>query len=256
MRYGSSSRTLYFGGNKVEGELIIPDSVTTIPSCAFYGCTWLTSIVIPDSVTSIGGWTFNGCTGLTSVTIPESVTSIGGGAFDNTAWYDNQPDGLVYAGKIAYKYKGTMPENTSITIKDGTLGICNSAFQNCTGLISITIPESVTSIDNLAFSGCTGLTSITIPDSVTSIGNGTFVNCTELTNVTIGSGVTSIANLAFFGCTKLTSITFEDTSSWYRTDNRSDWENKSGGTLTDISSATTNATYFTSTYDNFYWYKK
>ena len=42
----------------------------------------LTSITIGNSVTSIGSWAFDGCSGLTSVTIPNSVTSIGSSAFD------------------------------------------------------------------------------------------------------------------------------------------------------------------------------
>ena len=120
------------------------------------------SITIPNSVTSIGEEAFRGCTGLTSVTIPNSVTSIGYSAFHSTAWYDNQPDGLVYAGNVAYKYKGTMPDNTSVTIKEGTVGITPSAFDGCTGLTSITIPNSVTSIGTGAFFYCTGLTSMTV----------------------------------------------------------------------------------------------
>lgn len=63
----SRSRTLYIGGNKVEGELIIPDSVMSIPSYAFYGCTGLTSVTIPESVTSIGEWAFLDCTKLTTI---------------------------------------------------------------------------------------------------------------------------------------------------------------------------------------------
>ena len=92
--------------------VIIEDGVTYIGSYAFYGCTGLTSVTIPDSVTSIGSNSFYGCTGLTSITIPDSLANIEGDAFNNTAWYNNQPDGMVYAGRVAYKYKGTMPDNT------------------------------------------------------------------------------------------------------------------------------------------------
>ncbi|MGN1112848.1 MAG: leucine-rich repeat protein, partial [Acutalibacteraceae bacterium] len=212
----------------------IPDSVTSIWGGAFSGCTGLTSITIPDSVTSIGYNAFSGCTGLTSVTIPDSVTSIGDDAFYNTAWYDNQPDGLVYAGKVAYNYKGTMPDNTEIILKDGTLGIAANAFENCTGLTSITIPDSVSSIDTYTFRGCTSLTSITIPDSVTNIGYSAFSNTAwynnqpdglvymgnlayeykgempENTEIVLKDGTTGIVNRAFSRCTGLTSITIPD----------------------------------------------
>ena len=67
-----------------------------------------------------------------------------------------------------------MPDNTSITIEDGTLVISAGAFYGCTGLTSVTIPNSVTNIGGSAFSGCSSLTSIEIPNSVTSIGENAF----------------------------------------------------------------------------------
>ena len=142
-------------------DVVIPNSVTRIESQVFSECHNLRSIVIPNSVTSIGGEAFCYCNSLTCVVIPNSVTSIGGGAFVGTAWYDNQPDGIVYAGKVLYKYKGTMPANTSIVVKEGTLGIAGSAFRSCSGLKSIVIPNSVTNIGNGTFEGCSGLTSVT-----------------------------------------------------------------------------------------------
>ena len=197
----------YKGTMPSNTSIVLKEGTLGIAGFAFYWCKGLTSITIPDSVTSIGGSAFDFCTGLTSITIPDSVTSIGGGAFDGTAWYNNQSVGLVYAGKVAYKYKGTMPSNTSIVLKEGTLGIADYAFYNCTGLTNITIPDSVTSIGYRAFYGCTGLTSITIPDSVTSIDSSAFRDCTGLTNITIPDSVTSIGYRAFYGCTGLTSIT-------------------------------------------------
>ena len=179
---------------------------TSIANYTFTDCTAMTSITIGNSVTSIGYYAFYNCTGLTSIVIPNSVTSIGNYAFGGTAWYNNQPDGLVYAGKVAYKYKGTMPSGTSIVLKEETKGIADSAFGGCSGLTNIIIPNSVTSIGEQAFYNCTGLTSVTIPDSVISIDDSAFNNCTSLTSVTIGNSVTTIGNSAFENCTSLTSI--------------------------------------------------
>ena len=188
-------------------SITIPDSVTSIGRAAFEDCTSLTSITIPNSVTSIGSSAFYTCTSLKSITIPDSVISIGSSAFYETAWLNDQTDGLVYAGKVAYIYKGEMPENTSIVLKDGTKEIADSALSKCTGLKSITIPDSVTSIGWSAFSYCTSLTSVTIPNGVTSIAHRAFSGCISLERITIPDSVTSIDNEAFFGCESLTNIT-------------------------------------------------
>ena len=180
--------------------ITIPESVTSIGESAFAGCSSLTAITIPEGVTCIGYSAFSYCSSLTSITIPESVTSIGNGAFESTAWYDNQPNGVIYAGNVLYKYKGTMPANTSVEVREGTVGISPSAFNGCISLTSITIPEGVTSIGNSTFDGCYSLTAITIPESVTEIGVGAFYGCRSLTFITIPEGVTEIGEIAFRGC--------------------------------------------------------
>jgi len=59
-------------------EIIIPSSVTSIETGAFYNCTSLTEITIPNSVTSIGNSVFVNCSSLESINIDNTEGSISG----------------------------------------------------------------------------------------------------------------------------------------------------------------------------------
>ena len=191
-----------FDGCSSLTSIIIPSSVTSIDEDAFDGCTSLKSIIIPNSVTSIRSRAFRDCSNLTSIKIPDSVTSIGSDVFLNTPWYENQPDGIVYAGKVAYKYKGECPKDIALT--EGTISIASDAFRGCENLTSIVIPDSVKSIDGNAFYECNSLINIAIPESVISIGDEAFRSCTSLKSIIIPSSVTDIAYNPFVGCNNLT----------------------------------------------------
>lgn len=166
-------------------------------------------LVIEDGVTSIADRAFQDCSTLASISIPESVTSIEGEAFKGTAWYDSQPDGLVYAGMVAYHYKGEL-QSPNITLKEGTTGIGAYAFANYYDLASITIPSSVKRIGSLAFSYCYSLNSVKIPNSVTDIESWAFSYCEGLTSLTISNSVTKIKKYSFAGCKSLTSLTIPE----------------------------------------------
>ncbi len=214
-------------------SISIPDSVKFIGASAFENCASLASVTFGNSVEVIGSYAFEDCTSLTSVTLPDSVERLSENAFAdcnslaeikfgnglkyinpnaiyNTAWYINQPDGIIYTGKVACEYKGTMPSGASIIIKDGTLVIADEIFYGCSGLVSVTIPESVTMIGDRAFYNCQKLTTIKIPSKVTYIGKGAFYDCYALTSVNIPDGITSIEQDTFYYCYSLTSITIPD----------------------------------------------
>ncbi len=158
-------------------KVTIKGEISSIGQFAFSDNSNLESIDIPNSVTEIEYRAFRNCGNLLNIEIPDSVETIGGYVFDtkesreeNTAWYDSQNDGVVYAGKVLYKYKGEMPEKSTISVEDGTKGIAVFAFEFQEGLKEIQLPNTLTNIGDYAIYGCESMTEIHIPQSVTEIG--------------------------------------------------------------------------------------
>ena len=136
-------------------------------------------MTIPDSVTSIGSSAFSGCTGLTSVTIPDSVTSIGSGAFTGCNNIIRTSKGICYVDNWVIDVI-----NNSITTAEfekNTKGIADWSFQGC-NISDIIIPNSVKFIGKEAFRS-SALRSVTIGISVECIGSQAFANCSLLSSV-------------------------------------------------------------------------
>lgn len=164
-----------------------------------------------------------------------------------TVWYQQQPDGVYYAGNVAAGCKGNGP----ITLRDGTVGIGGGAFRLRKDLTAIEFPASLLMISDDAFGG-SGLTEVTIPvtlqyyfgafgscyrlekvvfqEGITEItgtvsgsgvkevvlpttleviGEKAFMHCEELQHITLPGNVKTIEDLAFYG-SGLTSITLNE----------------------------------------------
>ena len=200
-----SDRT--FNGCDSLESVEISKNVKSIGSNAFCWCKALDNVTIPDSVTSIGDNAFSYCSGLNNISIPDSVEFAGRNIFNGTPWLNNQA-GLVYVGKVAYKYIGEMPADTEINLKDGTTYIGAEAFKNCS-LSKITMPDTVKSIGNGAFYK-TNISEIKLSKSLTTIGSDVFYGCTSLKSVDVPESVTSIGDNFCSGCTTLESVVLPD----------------------------------------------
>lgn len=227
--------------SEISGHIEIPSKVTnrskefvvrSIKGLAFSDCYNITSLSIPATIKEIGWDAFKNCTNLIDLIIlcktPLAFLSV----FQETAWYDNLPDGPVYIGTMLAGIKGEIPE--ILNVKEGTTAICKhalagwfdltkiflpnsvtfigeGAFDGCIGLTSIIIPNSVTTIESFAFYDCSGLKSITFSQSLKRIEPSTFGRCSNLTSAIIPHSVMSIGDHAFSGCSSLSNVSIPNT---------------------------------------------
>lgn len=145
-------------------NLINEKIVKNIHSYCFSSKDKIQSITIPNSVISIGSGAFSGCSGLTKVNIT-----------DLAAWFkitfDNE-----YANPLYYAHHLYLnnTELTEITIPNSITKINANVLAGASSITSITIPSSVTSIGDYAFSNCSAMQRIFIPRNVTVIENYSF----------------------------------------------------------------------------------
>lgn len=168
----------------VPGSVTIAAGVAAIPSGAFKGCATLTSIDIPDTVTSLGTHIFYGCSALTSVTIGGGITALPDSTFQSCTSLTSViiPDTVMSLGIQVFEYCISL---TSVKLPATITVLPDYTFADCRSLSTITIPNSVTSIDTQVFAGCASLTSLTIPNTVASLGLYMLAGCTDLRTLTI-----------------------------------------------------------------------
>ncbi len=231
-----------FYGNKLS-SVVLPNSVTSIGTWAFTGCSNLSSVSLSENLTSIGAYAFHGCSNLTSITIPSSVTTIGMHAFyecnklknvyitDIKAWCQvncvdryssplsnygtslylegekltqiSLPEGLTQIRKYTFLNCSSL---TDVVFPNSVRTVEESAFEGCKNLKKLILPNSVTRIEQWAFVGCSSLTNITLPDCVSHIGYGAFSNCSSLRDIGLPENLQIISEHAFSGCSALTNI--------------------------------------------------
>lgn len=184
---------------------------TVVPSCALPledafrdTCVVLRKVVICDGVTAIPSRAFKGCTNVDSIGIPASVVSIGYDSFSSTAWWVNQPDGLVIQDGCCIGIKGVCPSNVEIPF--GVRLIAGGAFEQCDTLVGVSIPDGVVTIGSSAFAYCGNLTTVDIPQSVVRIGYDAFWHCSKLYSVVLPAGLTEIEEAVFDGCCELALV--------------------------------------------------
>lgn len=147
-------------------SIVLPLSVTSIGSSAFYGCINLNSINIPSSVKFIRNLAFYSCTGLAIINIPASVNLIDNTAFNNCSGmitvdennkFYSAIDGALFNKNQTILIKCPVSKKGEFTIPSSVSTIQNSAFADCNRLLEVTIPSSVNSIGGNAFAWCMNL---------------------------------------------------------------------------------------------------
>ena len=200
--------TVTYAGAPGKSAVELSDNVFIVGSGAFKN-TSIVTVSLPDSLITMGSGVFTGCTNLASLNIPEGVTTIA----DSFCKGCTSLKTVKLSSKTESIQKSAFDGCTSLqTIDVGTslVTIGDSAFNGCSSLTSFTMPNSVITLGGKAFQNCNKLVTVVMSPSVQSVPGYTFYNCSSLTSISIGNSAESIGDSAFAGCINLKTVKMPD----------------------------------------------
>ena len=184
------------GGSNSLNRIVLPDTLKSIGSNAFYGCKYLSgSLIIPEGVTEIRRGAFKGCTGLNGIlSLPSTLKKLGNRGED-----DMSDEGTDYYGGV---FQDCRNLTGNLILPDNLELIRGYCFSGCSGLYGeLRLPAKLKRMGNCAFSSCSGFTgSLSIPQGITALPSEAFHNCGFNGTLTLHNGITNIANDAFANC--------------------------------------------------------
>ena len=184
------------GGSNSLNRIVLPDTLKSIGSNAFYGCKYLSgSLIIPEGVTEIKRGAFNGCIGLNGVlSLPSTLKKLGNRGED-----DMGDEGTDYYGGV---FQNCRNLTGNLILPDNLELIRGYCFSGCSGLYGeLRLPAKLKRMGNCAFSYCSGFSgSLSIPQGITALPSEAFHNCGFNGTLTLHDGITNIANDAFADC--------------------------------------------------------
>ena len=116
-------------------EVILPNTLTVIPSDAFYLCESLSVASLPDTITSIGNRAFYGCSALSDVLLT-NVATISETAFRDCGLVNVNLPSVTTMGSYAFRNNKQMQH---LSIGDKVTSIGSYCFYDNTALVDIII---------------------------------------------------------------------------------------------------------------------
>ena len=231
--YGPEKSAIYFAPLSLDGEYVIPESVSSIGDYAFSECSRLTSVkAMPVNPPVMNDNSFEDLYETTALAVPENATSdylaTNWALFKDFRIGDSETAGQTYeTGNLKYMLipgktkedqnlavvipgdyssltEVTIPERFTVS-ENGTNdryyvdGIGFKAFNRCSNLATVTFNSRNASslIGDYAFAG-TKISALTIPGTVEAIGTHAFDGCESLTGIVIPGSVKTIGDYAFY----------------------------------------------------------
>ena len=206
-------------------EIVIPECVEGIWSCAFRECLGLTDVTIPGSVTQLQNNAFLDCVNLASITFEGDAPSIGSEAFSGvtaTAYYP--ANNATWTEDILQSYGGTITWAAYAEEEPATSGTCGDEltwnFDTTTGTLTITGTGEMYDYESMSDAPWYALkeqiTAVVVEEGVTSIGSWAFCCADQMVNLALPITITRIGEYAFWygNGSSLARVDFPDVGVW------------------------------------------